>query len=185
MTEFPVAVCLIFKRTIQLSNKLSIFSNLLLTFECICDIINCQLVEITNCTFSFPSVIHHGRFFRILAANRRIDAQIKKYSGEMDNLVETLSRGNLGEAFVQRVNAKITELDQTISELTRERERMQKDALLASDKEMQLDMLAGALSSLKKHLPELSVYEKRTLIRLLVQKIVWDGKDLHIFMDGE
>ena len=114
-----------------------------------------------------------------------IDAQIKKYSGEMDNLVETLSRGNLGEAFVQRVNAKITELDQTISELTRERERMQKDALLASDKEMQLDMLAGALSSLKKHLPELSVYEKRTLVRLLVQKIVWDGKDLHIFMDGE
>ena len=39
--------------------------------------------------------------------------------------------------------------------------------------------------SLKNNFPILSVYEKRTLIKLLVQKIVWDGRDLHIFMDGE
>ena len=46
-------------------------------------------------------------------------------------------------------------------------------------------MLAGALSSLKNNFDTLSVHERRTLIKLLVKKIVWDGKDLHIFIDGE
>ena len=69
--------------------------------------------------------------------------------------------------------------------LTQERERLQSHAESIADKEIQVDMLATALSSLKNNFDILSIHEKRTLIRLLVQKIVWDGKDLHIFMDGE
>ena len=114
-----------------------------------------------------------------------IEARISKCNEEMDNLVNTLSQGNLGSAFIQRVNARINELDQELSDLTKERERLQKDVNLIADKEIQVDMLAAALGSLKNNFPILSVYEKRTLIKLLVQKIVWDGRDLHIFMDGE
>ena len=114
-----------------------------------------------------------------------IEARISKCNEEMDNLVNTLSQGNLGSAFIQRVNARINELDQELSDLTKERERLQKDVTLIADKEIQVDMLAAALGSLKNNFPILSVYEKRTLIKLLVQKIVWDGRDLHIFMDGE
>jgi site-specific DNA recombinase len=114
-----------------------------------------------------------------------IDARIKKCNEEMDNLVHTLSQGNLGSAFVQRVNARITELDKQLSDLAGERERLQKDVNRIADKEVQVDMLAGALSSLKNNFDTLSVHERRTLIKLLVKKIVWDGKDLHIFIDGE
>lgn len=114
-----------------------------------------------------------------------IEARISKCNEEMDNLVNTLSQGNFGSAFIQRVNARINELDQELSDLTKERERLQKDVNLIADKEIQVDMLAAALGSLKNNFPILSVYEKRTLIKLLVQKIVWDGRDLHIFMDGE
>lgn len=114
-----------------------------------------------------------------------IDARIKKCNEEMDNLVHTLSQGNLGAAFVQRVNARITELDKQLSDLAGERERLQKDVNRIADKEVQVDMLAGALSSLKNNFDTLSVHERRTLIKLLVKKIVWDGKDLHIFIDGE
>lgn len=114
-----------------------------------------------------------------------IDTRIKKCNEEMDNLVNTLSQSNLGAAFIQRVNARISELDKELSELTKERDRLQKDVNLIADKEIQVDMLAAALGSLKNNFHILSVHEKRTLIKLLVQKIVWDGKDLHIFMDGE
>lgn len=114
-----------------------------------------------------------------------IDARIKKCNEEMDNLVHTLSQGNLGSAFVQRVNARITELDKQLSDLAGERERLQKDVNRIADKEVQVDMLAGALYSLKNNFDTLSVHERRTLIKLLVKKIVWDGKDLHIFIDGE
>lgn len=114
-----------------------------------------------------------------------IKTRIKKYSEETENLINTLSQGNLGSAFIQRVNARISELDKELSELTKERDRLQKDVNLIADKEIQIDMLAGALASLKNNFASLSVHEKRILIKLLVKKIVWDGKDLHIFIDGE
>lgn len=114
-----------------------------------------------------------------------IDTRIKKCNEEMDNLVNTLSQGNLGSAFIQRVNVRINELDKELSELIKKRDRLQKDGDLIADKEMQVDMLAGALASLKNNFASLSVHEKRILIKLLIKKIVWDGKDLHIFIDGE
>ena len=114
-----------------------------------------------------------------------VNTRIKKCNDEMDNLVNTLSQGNLGTSFIQRVNARITELDKELGELTAEQNRLQKDNRIIADKEVQIDMIAAALSSLKNNFNDLSVHEKRTLIRLLVKKIVWDGKDLYIFLDGE
>ena len=114
-----------------------------------------------------------------------IDEQIKKHNDEMDNLINTLSQSNLGTAFIGRVNARVTELDTELKKLTDQRNRLQKDVGVIADKEIQIDMLVGALSSLKENFNDLSVHEKRTLVKLLVQKIVWDGKDLHIFINGE
>ena len=48
-----------------------------------------------------------------------------------------------------------------------------------------LEKLKHDLQGQKNNFANLSIHEKRTLIRLLVKKIVWDGRDLHIFMDGE
>ena len=86
---------------------------------------------------------------------------------------------------MKHVNASIEELESEITELTAERNRLQKDISIITDKQIQLDLLASALASLKDNFKNLSIHERRTLIRLMVKKIVWDGKDLHIFMDGE
>lgn len=112
-------------------------------------------------------------------------ARMSKCNEEMDNLVRTLSQRDLSPAFIQRVNIRIGELDKELSSLAQERERLQSHAERLADKAIQVELLAAALSSLKNNFANLSIHEKRTLIRLLVQKIVWDGKDLHIFMDGE
>jgi len=114
-----------------------------------------------------------------------IEADIKRCNDEMDKLINTLSQNDLGTAFVQRLNARITELDKELSAYTKERDRLQKDVNLISDKEIQIDILAGSLASLKNNFDNLTIQEKRTLIKLLVKKIVWDGRNLHIFIDGE
>ncbi|HIW74687.1 MAG TPA: recombinase family protein [Firmicutes bacterium] len=114
-----------------------------------------------------------------------IEVRMSQCNEEIDNLVRTLSQGDLNPAFVQRVNIRIGELDKELSGLKQEHERLQSNAERMADKEMQVELLAAALSSLKNNFSDLSIHEKRTLIRLLVKKIVWDGKDLHIFMDGE
>ncbi|MGN1004819.1 MAG: recombinase family protein [Oscillospiraceae bacterium] len=113
-----------------------------------------------------------------------IEQRMKKCSDEMDNLVQTVAAGNLGPAFVQRVNVRINELDKELTELSKERDQLRREEECRTDRELQVDTLAAMLSSLKDNFDVLSVHEKRTLIRLLVKKIVWDGEDLHIFMDG-
>lgn len=114
-----------------------------------------------------------------------IEARMSKCNDEMDNLVRTLSQRDLSPAFIQRVNIRIGELDKELSGLAQEHERLQGNAERLADKSIQVELLAAALSSLKNNFVNLSIHEKRTLIRLLVKKIVWDGRDLHIFMDGE
>ncbi len=114
-----------------------------------------------------------------------IDEKIKKCSDEIDNLINTLSQDSLGSAFIQRINARVTELDEEVSRLSAQKKAMLDKDSLKADKEIQLDMLAGALSSMKKNFADLTIPEKRTLIKLLVKKIVWDGENFHIFIDGE
>ncbi|MTK07443.1 MAG: recombinase family protein [Hungatella sp.] len=114
-----------------------------------------------------------------------IEDKIKKCNSEIENLINTLSHGNLGAAFIERVNSKITELDNELTSLKEEQNRLQKDTDNIADRKIQVDMLSIALSSFKDNYNMLSMEEKRTLIKLMVKKIVWDGKDLHIFIDGE
>ena len=114
-----------------------------------------------------------------------IESQIKKYNEEMDNLVSFLAQQGSNPVLVQRVNQKMAELTQELSQLQKKRGQLLKNDNQFTDKEMQIDLLATALSGLKNHFNILSIHEKRTLIKLLVKKIVWDGKDLHIFIDNE
>lgn len=114
-----------------------------------------------------------------------IEDKIKKCNSEIENLVNTLSHGNLGAAFIERVNTRITELDKELSSLKEEQIRLQKDTNIIADREIQVDMLSTVLASFKNNFNTLSMEEKRALIKLMVKKIVWDGQDLHIFIDGE
>ena len=66
-----------------------------------------------------------------------------------------------------------------------ERERIREEESKLANREIQIDMIAGALGSLKTYFDIMTIHEKRTLIKLLIKKITWDGQDLHIFPDGE
>ena len=103
----------------------------------------------------------------------------------MDRLVITLSQGSYSPAFVQRINLRINALDEEISRLSSERNALQNNEAVIQDKSLQLDTLICVLSSLKNNYQSLSVFDKRVLVKILVKKIIWDGRDLHIFMDGE
>lgn len=114
-----------------------------------------------------------------------IEARIKKHQDEIGNLIHTLSQNKLEAVSVRHINARLVELDEALKQAEMERERLQRDMETVSDSEVQLDMIAQTLSSLKNNFEVLSIHEKRTLIKLLVKKIEWDGEDLHIFLDGE
>jgi site-specific DNA recombinase len=114
-----------------------------------------------------------------------LDVRISRCNSEMDNLVHSLSQPDVGQALVQRVNARMDELTGEMKCLNKEKEQLQDNLSFITDKEVQLDIIASALSDLKTYFKEMSVPEKRTLIKLLVQKIEWDGEDIHVFIYGE
>ena len=113
-----------------------------------------------------------------------IDDEIKKCNSEIDNLISTLSHGNLNASFIERLNSRIMDLDQELASMKEEKARLQKAVSSKEDREIRVDRLSTALSSFKENFHTLAIEEKRTFIKLIVKKIVWDGKDLHIFIDG-
>ena len=114
----------------------------------------------------------------------RIDLRLNRCSDEIDNLLNTLSQGGLSDAFIQSVNTRVAALDKERKALAEEKNRLQASAGAGKRWEAQEKQAADALSNLKDNFQTLSVPEKRTFLRLLTRKIVWDGKDLHVFMDG-
>ena len=111
-----------------------------------------------------------------------LEAQIRKASGELNNLVRTLAQERISEAFAKRIDARAEELEREILELRREQERY--DEQIAIERAMGSEMRTTALLSLKTYYNELSVYERRAVTKLLVQRIMWDGSELHVYMDG-
>lgn len=165
---------------------------------CDCHNINGQQADDMVCEFLMNYTDENSKIYKLLERLKKelqvqskeppisiLDSKIKKYNAELDNLVNTLSQENLGPAFIQRINKKVTQIDKELSDLIAERNRLESDEDHTVEKELQIDMLVGALSSFKENFAKMSIHDKRTLIRLLVPKIIWDGEDLHIFIDGE
>jgi len=104
-----------------------------------------------------------------------IGCRLQRCEEELARLAESLRRKDMEEALFAAVN-------EAAARLSGERER-----LLAEKRRLEdLPTSSGAdgLSDLKSAFPMMTAPEKRELVRLLVQKIVWDGQDLHLFLYG-
>ena len=96
----------------------------------------------------------------------------------MNRLTDT----TLSQVAVSAIDKKIVEQTEYLHTLESElAEQNQSDDNIDFD----TDALIESIKSFKNLFDDLSIYDKRQIIRLLIQKIGWDGTDLHIFMYGE
>ena len=88
----------------------------------------------------------------------------------------------LSQVAVSAIDKKIVEQTEYLHVLEKElAEQNQSDDNIDFD----TDALIESVKSFKNLFDDLSIYDKRQIIRLLIQKIEWDGENLHIFMYGE
>ena len=113
-----------------------------------------------------------------------IDKKIKQLQIEKKNLLDSLKMNPTVEV-VKYINEESTVLNGKIKSLEEQRAAFEKEADTISNNELQVDLITEALTDLKKNLDELTIYEKRTIIKLLVEKIEWDGENFNIFIYGE
>ncbi len=115
----------------------------------------------------------------------KIDVRVAQCHKEIDNLVHTLSHDSLGTALIQRLNARVEELEQELAQLQAQRKASLVTTHSAENREEQLDLVLEILSNFHNNFDTLSLQDRRSYIKILTEKIRWDGEDLHIFIYGE
>ncbi len=112
----------------------------------------------------------------------KIKKNIEVTQSEINTLVNRLTDTTLSQVSINAIDKKIVEQTEYLHTLESElEEQSQSDDNIDFD----TDALIESIKSFKNLFDDLSIYDKRQIIRLLIQKIEWDGENLHIFMYGE
>lgn len=114
-----------------------------------------------------------------------INKRIEDCNKEVENLVSVLAQSVTNKLLYQKVNGRVQELEREIERLQAAKMEAEAQAIQGSSAEIQLEMFSAALAAFKENFNTMTIGEKRTLIRLMVQKCEWDGENLHIFIYGE
>lgn len=113
-----------------------------------------------------------------------IRKELKDKKQEVKNLISVLAKSGGDVLFIGQLREEIAKLNGRCEEL----EKVLKDAGQegydrAGDRE-QLLFLVEQMSSFQKMFSTLSVIEKREYLRIILDKVVWDGENAHIFVCG-
>lgn len=112
----------------------------------------------------------------------RLEREKKRKQQEINNLISNLSSGKLSIEVIEMINQQIIDCKQQITELENrvEQEKQSLDNMVV--KQNQLDLIANKLLNLgKSEFMTLPMDEKKSLIALVIDKVVWDGDKVHIY----
>lgn len=112
----------------------------------------------------------------------KLKEQLLAIQTEIDILVERLTDSSLSDTAIRAIDRKINEKQ---SELDMLKSKLDCVESSAEDKIINIDAITAGIQSFRNNFDSLSIFDKRQIIRLLIQKIEWDGENLHIFMFGE
>lgn len=123
----------------------------------------------------------HGEEERV-SSSALLQLEIERRKKEEENLMRALEQGQGGPVLVSRIGERIEELEGECAALELERE----EALTEEEKEEEeakgrMEALEESLSSFQDLFGTLTVAEKREYLRMVIDRIVWDGEEAHIF----
>lgn len=115
-------------------------------------------------------------------ADELLGQEIQKKQREVQNLISVLAKSGGNQEFVSQIEKEIIKLNEECAALEREKTETQGERGAVRDGRQQMEVLLSALSSFKSLFDTLSVPEKREYLRLILDKVVWDGEEAHIFI---
>lgn len=109
-----------------------------------------------------------------------LEREIQKRKKEVKNLITVLARSDGNEAFIEQIEKEITKLNEECSVFEKERKEAGAKGNIMQENKRQLEFLEEQLQSFKTLFNSLTVIEKREYLHLILDKVVWDGKQAHI-----
>lgn len=114
-----------------------------------------------------------------------IRSQIESKKNEIDNLIHILGQSDSDGKLFEYTSQKVDQLDAEILELKKEAFRLEQEIEANTNFAQQTDILYGALKAFSQNFQTSTVLEKRAFLRSIIEKVTWDGKEIHIFLLGE
>lgn len=116
--------------------------------------------------------------------NDILQKQIQEKREEIKNLISSLGKSNGNDLFVQEIEKQVEKLNQDCLRMEKLLKEEEDSTYIMNGTEMQIEVLMGKLSSFRELFDTLTVPEKREYLRIILDKVVWDGKNVHIFIYG-
>jgi len=117
-----------------------------------------------------------------------VRTQIKEKKDLIDDLIITLAKSrdkDENDVVYNHVNEKLKELDKQLRELSKEEYRLSQEIESSGNFENQVDVIYEALKNFSGFFYTASTQDKRAFLRSIIEKIEWDGRNIHIFLFGE
>lgn len=109
-------------------------------------------------------------------------SKLKKYKS---NLLKHLSNGEIGSTLSEEIESEIKKINRKINTLKSTIENLGSELSANSQNKKNLELVVEALKKLQSRFSELNFDEKKSLVRLIVNKIVWSGDCWNIIFNFE
>lgn len=109
-------------------------------------------------------------------------SKLKKYKS---NLLKHLSNGEIGSTLSEEIESEIKKINRKINTLKSTIENLNSELSANSQNKKNLELVIEALKKLQSRFSELNFDEKKSLVRLIVNKIVWSGDCWNIIFNFE
>ncbi len=113
-----------------------------------------------------------------------LEREIQKRKKEVQNLISTLAKSGGDQQFISQIEQEVLKLNRECASLEEEKVELGAEGADIRGDRQQLAFLMEQLSSFQKLFDTLSVPEKREYLRMILDKVVWDGEQAHIFIYG-
>ena len=148
-----------------------------------------QITSLTEHDSSFLTQLEKSRQF--YTGNReQYETQLNSLRVEHTQNEKTLnglidSLGMVGDSIAKpRVLKRIEELSEINREIENRIHELQGLTTANSLSDMEFDLLRQMLSMFRENIDAMSIEEKRTAIRTVVRKVIWDGVNAHVVLFG-
>ncbi len=113
-----------------------------------------------------------------------LEQEIQKRKKEVQNLISVLARSGGNEEFVSQIEKEIIKLNDECAVLEGERSEMGQEEWDIQGDRQQLEFLLEQLATFQRTFDTMNVVQKREYLRMILDKVVWDGEQAHIFIYG-
>jgi Site-specific recombinases, DNA invertase Pin homologs len=112
-----------------------------------------------------------------------LECALSEKKNRMEQLIISLSKSDGNDTFLKYIEQQVNQLDRECRELEKKLCNTSKSEKRNEDKD-QKENIEKQLSSFANSFTILSVLEKREYLRTILEKVVWDGENAHIYFCG-